>query len=169
MRAPPPRAHTEDVPVTTAPAPTNAYSPTVTPGSKVLFAPNVAPRQTRVRSNSSRRETNARGRRTFVNTTLGPQNTSSSSSTPAYRLTLFCTRTPLPSFTPSATKQFCPSMQSLPKIAPAITWQKCQIFVPSPSSAAGSTQAVGCTHGLLLTPPPDGSRLRDPTHPPGPR
>src|SRR5690606_18442661 len=69
--------------VTTAPAPTNAYSPSVNPHTTVAFAPIVAPRLTRVRWYSCLRETALRGFSTFVNTMLGPQNTSSSSSTPS--------------------------------------------------------------------------------------
>jgi hypothetical protein len=67
--------------VTTAPAPTNACRPTVVPQTIVQFAPSVAPRRTSVRRYSCLRTTAERGFSTFVNTMLGPQNTSSSSVT----------------------------------------------------------------------------------------
>src|SRR5688572_8803396 len=70
-------------PVTTAPAPTKLYSPSVTPQITVAFAPMELPRRTTVRRYSFRRETWLRGFTTFVNTMDGPQNTSSSSSTPS--------------------------------------------------------------------------------------
>src|SRR5262249_4147961 len=69
--------------VTTAPAPTNAYSPKVTPQTTVALAPIVAPRLTSVRLYACFRETALRGLMTFVNTIDGPQKTSSSSSTPS--------------------------------------------------------------------------------------
>src|SRR5512134_515239 len=69
--------------VTTAPAPMKAYSPTVTPQTTVALAPIVAPRRTRVRRYSALREMWLRGFITFVNTQLGPQNTSSSRTTPS--------------------------------------------------------------------------------------
>ena len=49
----------------------------------VAFAPMVAPRRTSVRRYSCLRDTALRGFMTFVNTIDGPQNTSSSSSTPS--------------------------------------------------------------------------------------
>ena len=61
----------------------NAYSPSVVPQTIVAFAPIVAPRRTSVRRYSLRRETWLRGFITFVKTIDGPQNTSSSSSTPS--------------------------------------------------------------------------------------
>ena len=67
----------------TAPAPTNAYSPSVTPQTIVAFAPIDVPRLTNVRRYSCLRDTCERGFMTFVNTMDGPQNTSSSSSTPS--------------------------------------------------------------------------------------
>jgi glycosyltransferase involved in cell wall biosynthesis len=79
--------------VTTAPAPTRQYSPSSVPQTIVAFAPMVAPRLTIVGSNAgargdgARRDTNARGVRTFVNTALGPTKTSSSSLTPSNTLT----------------------------------------------------------------------------------
>src|ERR1700687_1242007 len=75
--------------VTTAPAPTNAYSPTVVPHTMVEFAPSEAPRFTNVRWYSDLRFTWLRGVNTFVKTIEGPQNTSSSNSTPVYNETLF--------------------------------------------------------------------------------
>src|SRR5262249_23537677 len=68
-------------PVTTAPAPMNAYSPIVWPQTIVAFAPIVAPRRTSVCLNSCFRDTWLRGLMTFVNTIEGPQNTSSSRTT----------------------------------------------------------------------------------------
>jgi hypothetical protein len=59
----------------------NACSPISTPQTIVQLAPNVAPRRTIVSRYSSLRETAERGLYTFVNTMLGPQNTSSSSVT----------------------------------------------------------------------------------------
>jgi hypothetical protein len=49
----------------------------------VALAPIVAPRPTRVDLNSALRSISARGVLTLVNTQLGPQNTPSSSTTPA--------------------------------------------------------------------------------------
>jgi hypothetical protein len=69
--------------VTTAPAPTNAYAPTVTPGSTVAFAPIVAPSSIRVGAKACLRSTAARGVRTLVNTADGPTNTSRPSVTPS--------------------------------------------------------------------------------------
>ena len=69
--------------VTTAPAPMNAYSPSVTPQMIVALAPIEPPRFTSVRRYSFLRETWLRGFMTLVNTQEGPQNTSSSSSTPS--------------------------------------------------------------------------------------
>ena len=46
---------------TTAPAPTNPYSPIVTPQTSVQLAPSVAPRRTRVGRYSPLRTTAARG------------------------------------------------------------------------------------------------------------
>src|SRR5215467_2740879 len=74
--------------VTTAPAPTKAYSPIVTPQTIVEFAPKDAPRLTSVWRYSDLRFTWLRGVMTFVNTIEGPQKTSSSSSTPVYKETL---------------------------------------------------------------------------------
>jgi hypothetical protein len=68
--------------VTTAPAATNAYRPIVWPQRIVEFAPRLAPRLTSVRRYSSFRDTWLRGLITLVNTIDGPQNTSSSSTTP---------------------------------------------------------------------------------------
>ena len=67
--------------LTTAPAPTKAYSPIVVPQTMVQLAPSVAPRCTRVRRYSCLRDTAERGLSTLVKTMLGPQNTSSSSVT----------------------------------------------------------------------------------------
>src|SRR5207253_10777408 len=69
--------------VTTAPAPMKAYSPRVTPHTIVALAPIELPRRTRVLRYSCLRETWERGFRTLVNTQDGPQNTSSSSTTPS--------------------------------------------------------------------------------------
>jgi hypothetical protein len=69
--------------VTTAPAPTSACWPTVTPQTMVALAPMEAPRSTSVGSNACLRSTKARGVRTLVNTADGPTNTSRSSVTPS--------------------------------------------------------------------------------------
>src|SRR2546422_8817997 len=69
--------------VTTAPAPMKAYSPRVTPHTIVALAPIELPRFTRVGRYACLRETWARGFTTLVNTQDGPQNTSSSSTTPS--------------------------------------------------------------------------------------
>ena len=78
---------------------------------------------------------------TLVNTIEGPQNTSSSSSTPFVDRTLFCTLTLLPSRVPPMTTTFCPRLHRSPITAPGITWQKCQICVPAPTVAPSSTYA----------------------------
>lgn len=82
--------------VTTLPAPTNAYSPILTPHTTVTFPPNDAPRPTTVSLYSDLRLMNARGFTTLVNTADGPTNTPSSSRTPSYTVTLFCIRQPSP-------------------------------------------------------------------------
>src|ERR671923_1968725 len=69
--------------VTTAPAPTKAYRPTVVPQTSVELAPRVAPRLTIVLRYSDLLSTSLRGSRTLVNTTEGPQKTWSPSSTPS--------------------------------------------------------------------------------------
>ncbi len=98
-----------------------------------------------MRSYSPRRFTWLRGVPTLVNTIEGPQNTSSSSSTPSYTETLFCIFTLLPSFTPGMITQFWPMLQRSPITAPGSTWQKCQILVPFPTTAPSSTNDEGCT------------------------
>src|SRR5690606_41077978 len=70
-------------PVTTAPAPTKAYSPMVAPQTMVAFAPMLAPRRTRVGRYSFLRATSERGFTTLVNTHEGPQKTWSSRVTPS--------------------------------------------------------------------------------------
>src|SRR5258708_15928858 len=69
--------------LTTAPAPTKEYSPRVTPLTMVAFAPMEEPRFTSVRRYSPFRDTWLRGVSTLVKTMDGPQNTSSSISTPS--------------------------------------------------------------------------------------
>src|SRR5690349_19947583 len=69
--------------LTTAPAPTNAYSPIVTPQITVALAPMVAPFLTWVATYSARRDTCARACTTLVNVHDGPRKTSSSIVTPS--------------------------------------------------------------------------------------
>jgi len=69
--------------VMTAPAPTNANSPSVTPHTTVALAPIEEPRFTSVARYSFFRDTWLRGLSTLVNTIDGPQKTSSSSVTPS--------------------------------------------------------------------------------------
>src|SRR5690606_18959649 len=125
--------------VITAPAPTKAYSPSVTPQTMVALAPIEVPRRTRVGRYSSRRETWLLGLITLVKTQLGPQKTSSSRVTPSYTETLFWILTLLPIRTPFMTTTFWPSEQPVPITAPGMTWQKCQILVPPPTDAPSST------------------------------
>src|SRR6185312_8932303 len=113
--------------VTTAPAPTNAYSPTSCPQTIVALAPIDAPRLTMVSRYSCLRDTWLRGFSTLVNTIEGPRNTSS------------WTLTFLPNVTLGMTTTFWPRLHSSPITAPAITWQKCQTRVPAPSVAPAST------------------------------
>src|SRR5450759_1207238 len=117
----------------------NEYSSRVTPNTIVALAPIVAPRRTSVRLYSFFRDTWLRGLTTLVKTIDGPQNTSSSSSTPSYTDTLFCILTLLPILTPFITTTFCPSEQRSPITAPPSTWQKCQTFVSGPICAPSST------------------------------
>src|SRR4051812_46372003 len=125
--------------VTTAPAPTNANAPTVWPQTTVELAPRLAPRLTSVCRYSSLRDTWLRGLITFVNTIEGPQNTSSSSTTPVYTDTLFWILTLLPMTTPGETTTFWPMLQRAPIRAPVITCEKCQIFVSLPMTQPSST------------------------------
>src|SRR4051794_9358165 len=97
----------------------------VEPQTIVAFAPMLAPRHTRVVAYCPRRTICERGLVTLVKTHDGPQKTSSSSSTPSYSETLFCTFTLLPILTPDATSTFWPKMQPSPITASFITWQKC--------------------------------------------
>ena len=64
--------------VTTAPAPTKAYSPMSWPHTTVALAPTEAPRPTRVARYSCLRSMNERGLTTLVNTAEGATKTSSS-------------------------------------------------------------------------------------------
>ena len=98
----------------------------------VEFAPRLAPRFTSVGWYSSCRDTWLRGLMTLVNTIDGPQNTSSSSTTPVYTDTLFWILTLSPTTTPGEMTTFWPMLQRRPMRAPAITWLKCQTFVSSP-------------------------------------
>src|SRR5207245_7369735 len=128
--------------VTTAPAPTNAKRPMVSPQRMVAFAPTVAPCRTSVGRYSCFREIWLRGLITFVNTTDGPQNTESSRVTPSYTETLFWIFTPAPTTAPGATYTFWPSEQFAPTRAPLATCEKCQMRVSAPTAAGSSTQAV---------------------------
>src|SRR5207244_4054984 len=99
-----PYAGTSDV--TTAPAPMNAYSPSVTPQMIVALAPIELPRFTSVRRYSFLRGTWLRGFITLVNTQEGPQKTSSSSSTPSQMEQVFWMLTLLPSVVPGLASTF---------------------------------------------------------------
>src|SRR5262245_8053824 len=132
---PPTRAYDATSCVTTAPAATNAYSPSVTPHTTVALAPIVAPRRTSVRAYSCLRETWLRGLTTFVNTMDGPQNTSSSRITPSYNDTLFWILQLSPMRTRFITTTFWPRLHRCPITAPDITWLKCHTLVPAPMLA----------------------------------
>ena len=69
--------------MTTAPAAIKEWLPILWPQMTVALAPMVAPRLIRVVLNSALREINARGLTTLVKTQLGPQNTSSSRTSPS--------------------------------------------------------------------------------------
>ena len=72
-----------------------------------------------------------RGLMTFVKTAEGPIKTSSSTTTPSYKETLFCIFTLLPICTLFAIKTFCPRLQCSPTTA-CITWLKCHILLLFP-------------------------------------
>src|SRR5689334_553956 len=104
--------------VTTAPAPTKQYSPSVVPQTIVAFAPIDEPRRTSVLRYSFLRDTWLRGFITLVNTIDGPQKTSSSRMTPSYNETLFWILQLSPMRTPFITTTFWPRLQRLPITAP---------------------------------------------------
>src|SRR5262249_7855218 len=99
--------------VTTAPAPTMQYGPSVTPHTIVAFAPIDAPRPTWVGTIFQSVEV-ARGRRSFVKVALGPTNPSSAIVTPSNTETLFWIFPRSPPATPRSTKTFFPRTQLLP-------------------------------------------------------
>jgi hypothetical protein len=120
--------------VTTAPAPTNACAPIVNPHTTTTPAPSVAPTWTSVGRKSSRLRLLAeRGRRSFVNRTPGPRNTSSSMITPSNNMTPFFTVTRLPIVTPPSTYAWSQILQLRPTSAPARTCANAQIRVPAPT------------------------------------
>src|SRR5690554_625843 len=129
--------------LTTAPAPTKANSPTVTPQTMVQLAPSVAPFFTRVSRYSSLRSMSERGLYTLVNTMLGPQNTPSSRCTLSYTDTLFWILQLSPMVTLFPMNTFWPMETFLPILAPPHTWTKCQTREPSPIWAPSSTIALG--------------------------
>jgi hypothetical protein len=110
--------------VTTAPAPTIAYGPIVTGATSTHPAPSVAPRPTRVSSQSGARTNAARGRFTFVKTTAGPTKTSSSSVTPAQTLVWHWMRHRGPTTAPPAMKQNAPTTDPAPRTAPSATTEE---------------------------------------------
>src|SRR5438105_1652142 len=139
--------------VTTAPAPTNAYSPMVTPQTMVALAPMVAPRRTIVSPNSSRFFLNpTRGRSTLVKTALGPTNTSSSRRTPSQMRTAFLMVTRLPITAPVSTKAWSPTLQRLPMRAPFMTWANAQMRVPSPTWSLSQSPRSCTKKSLTLAP-----------------
>src|SRR5437763_13726825 len=105
------RAYAGTSEVTTAPAPMNAYSPSVTPHTIVALAPMDEPRFTRVGRYSCLPGTSLRGFTTFVNTQDRPQNTPSSSVTPAWIDTLSSISTLSPMRLPALTTAYRPTQQ----------------------------------------------------------
>src|SRR5208282_2067966 len=102
----------------------------------VAFAPMDAPRLTTVGRNFSGGFLKAtRGNKSFVNTTFGPRNTSSSTVTLSHTSTLFLTVTRLPNLAPVSRKAWSPTLQSLPRVAPFITWANAQTRVRGPTSS----------------------------------
>src|SRR5215472_2155957 len=78
---------------------------------------------------------------------LGPQKTSSSSTTASKTETLFWIFTLFPIFA-LPTYTFCPSEQFAPMSAVGPTWTQCQILVPGPILAPGSMIAVSCAKNV---------------------
>ena len=123
--------------VTTDPAAAKACSPISMPQTTTTPAPSVAPRRTRVPISSSPvRRIAARGRMSFVKSTFGPRNTSSSQVTPLKTSVPFLTVTWSPSTAPSSTKAPSQMLQSRPTTAPGRTCANAQTRVPGPTLVA---------------------------------
>ncbi len=148
--------------VTTAPAAAKAYSPISVPQTTTVPAPRVAPRRTVVDSSTSGPRLIAeRGRRSLVNSTLGPRNTSSSQVTPVNTSVPFLTVTLSPSTAPVSTKAQSQMLQSRPMRAPGSTCANAHTRVPGPTSSLSQRP-----WGWTLTPvsvPVTSPRRRAPT------
>src|SRR3712207_1516834 len=137
--------------VTTEPAATIAARPSTVPHTMVALAPIEAPSWTAV-GVTVHSATEARGRRSLVNTALGPTKTSDPSTTPVYTETLFWILQRSPMTAPASTKTFLPSTHPDPITAPARTCAWCQTRVSAPicapcSMTAVSWAAAGCRVG----------------------
>src|SRR4029453_10833857 len=141
--------------VTTAPAPTMAQRPMVSPDRTVALAPTVAPRRTRVACQpAGPLGVGGRGPASLVKTAPGPRNTLSSTVTPDHSSTPFLIVTPSPTTAPPSTKAWSPTLQSAPTRAPASTWAKAQTRVRGPtSSLSQSARAWTKTEGSLAIGP----------------
>jgi hypothetical protein len=143
--------------VITAPAPTIANSPIVTPARMTAPAPNEAPCLTRVFRSHPRfsylfRTWGSRGDlgyRSFVKNTCGPTNTPSSSVTPSQTMLPFLMVTLSPTTAPDSMKQWSPMLQFVPMETLSIMWTKAQMRVPGPICWV-STIAVGCMNTLSI-------------------
>src|SRR5664279_3367158 len=132
--------------VTTAPAPTNAYSPIVVRQTTTTPAPKVAPRDTVVVSSSAPCFLmNARGEKSLVKITPGPRKTSSSIVTPSKLMTWFLTVTRSPMTAPPSTYAPSQMLQSRPTTAPGSMWANAHTLVPEPTDAL-SQSPLPCTN-----------------------
>ena len=116
----------------TAPAPTIAPRPIVTPGRIVALAPIDAPSFTTVFVNSFGRF-RLRGNGSFENVALGPMNTSSSMRTPSQSCTPHLTVTRSPTTTSFSMNVWSQMLQSAPIFAPGRMWANAQTRVRAPT------------------------------------
>src|SRR4029453_297682 len=140
--------------VTTAPAPTMAQRPMVSPDRTVALAPTVAPRRTRVACQpAGPLGVGGRGPASLVKTAPGPRNTPSSTVTPDHSSTPFLIVTPSPTTAPPSTNAWSPTLPSAPPRAPARRGAKAQTGVGGPtSSLSQSARACTNTEGSLAIP-----------------
>ena len=124
------------------PAPIIAFSPIVTPGRIVELAPMLAPFFIVVMGNESGYFFDL-GNGSFVNVTLGPMKTSSSTLKPSQSWTPLFIVTLLPTITLFSINTPAHKLQFLPITASGNTTQNCHMLVPSPT-AIDLTSASGC-------------------------
>ena len=146
------RAWSSTLRVTTEPAPIIAHCPIVTPVTTTAPAPIAAPRATvevpTVQSDTPLSDPSgftARGTRSLVKIACGPTKTPSASRTPLKSDAPFWILQWSPTATSTSTKTLAPIVQSRPTREPVRRCARAQTRVPEPTTAPGSTSAVGWT------------------------